>query len=1097
MGYNEAVERNYMVKKMKRNVKFLIVLLASIMMAPVVNAQNASCELVTSEERCITFTELGTKEISGTLKLNKDITLSETIELTATKNKNLTIDLNNHSITWSPSNSGNALFYLQGEESTLKLTGNGSIKANNSNITTLIRVSDDSNNAGSTLTVDENVTLDGSKYPILVSDLKSGNNKVKANIEVSGTIVNAVSAGVYVNGELKNSSDDKYPTININETAYIGPSEDGENGVRPAAGIYQAGYSDITVKGTIIGGSGIVTKAGKLNVNGATITAEGDKAEPSSQVGGFSVTGDAIQIESNNSYAGQVELTVNDATVTSENGYGIQEYGDNGKVSKAEVTDSTFESKEGTIKATNTNEFKNSIKSGTFTKDGEKDEELVSSEMIDTSVTLNENGETVNKVFATFKVESGAEKIKIGEAEFNNNDTNNNFTANQQVTLTVLSYNAGYEFGTVTVTYTDGTEASKSIDVTVEAESNTATFTIPSDAKTITVNVNGKKIDYQLTTESEHGKVFVTKVASENEGQAITTANINDKVYVHVTPEEGYLVERVLAVTVDAQGTTHTTQMSSSNATYTYSSVISDVTFKVIYKLKEYTITKDEDITGGTIDVPANGTYTKDVIVSFDPIEGKILDTLTVTDTDGNKIDVKVENVYDESGKLIPDQRKFTMPNKNIKVSATFKEGEAEKVDKYQIEVAEVENGTIATSPVENASEGATVTVIAKANEGYKLSKIVVTGPEGKEITVSSDNTFEMPAGKVTVSAEFVKVYTVEAEAVEGGNINIDKLEAVEGETVTLSYQSAENYEYVEGSLTVTDENGEEVTLTKGEDGKYTFAMPASNVTVTAKFKKVKEDGPVVEKYQIGGVGAFENGNIKSDLREAAAGEEVTIYVTADNGYAVESVTITDANGNNVKVTKGAGSSYSFTMPASNVTIKAVAKIATEDNDVYTFTDNEVTFESRDPFDDSYELRVTELDMNEDTLNAISIEGYDFLKAYDISMYHNDELVHLENGLYTIKLPVNEIYKAYKVGYIDDEDNVVETFDATYEDGYVTFVTTHLSKYVVYGTNTVVEENTTIDESPKTNDEILNYVIVAIVSIGALGISLKKYLRKN
>ena len=60
--------------------------------------------------------------------------------------------------------------------------------------------------------------------------------------------------------------------------------------------------------------------------------------------------------------------------------------------------------------------------------------------------------------------------------------------------------------------------------------------------------------------------------------------------------------------------------------------------------------------------------------------------------------------------------------------------------------------------------------------------------------------------------------------------------------------------------------------------------------------------------------------------------------------------------------------------------------------------------------------------------------------------------------------------------------------------GNVVFTTTHLSEYAVYGRNTDSANNATV-VNPQTGDSILKYVAIAMLSVGALGISLKKYVK--
>ncbi len=75
-------------------------------------------------------------------------------------------------------------------------------------------------------------------------------------------------------------------------------------------------------------------------------------------------------------------------------------------------------------------------------------------------------------------------------------------------------------------------------------------------------------------------------------------------------------------------------------------------------------------------------------------------------------------------------------------------------------------------------------------------------------------------------------------------------------------------------------------------------------------------------RYKVN-VETTENGYASSDKKAASSGEKVTITVNADNGYT-SSVKVTDKLGRNIEITKTGEDTYSFLMPASEVTVKAV-----------------------------------------------------------------------------------------------------------------------------------------------------------------------------
>ena len=83
--------------------------------------------------------------------------------------------------------------------------------------------------------------------------------------------------------------------------------------------------------------------------------------------------------------------------------------------------------------------------------------------------------------------------------------------------------------------------------------------------------------------------------------------------------------------------------------------------------------------------------------------------------------------------------------------------------------------------------------------------------------------------------------YVITVEDSDNGTVTPSRTRASKGLTVTLTVKPDEGYKL--DDLTVTDKNGNEVKLTDKGNGKYTFAMPASAVTVEASF--TKDDTPV------------------------------------------------------------------------------------------------------------------------------------------------------------------------------------------------------------------------------------------------------------
>ncbi len=66
-----------------------------------------------------------------------------------------------------------------------------------------------------------------------------------------------------------------------------------------------------------------------------------------------------------------------------------------------------------------------------------------------------------------------------------------------------------------------------------------------------------------------------------------------------------------------------------------------------------------------------------------------------------------------------------------------------------------------------------------------------------------------------------------------------------------------------------------------------------------------------------------ENGKITVSPRYAERGERVTVTLTPDEGFELESLTVTDSRGNELTLTDKGDGRYTFTMPARRVEIKA------------------------------------------------------------------------------------------------------------------------------------------------------------------------------
>ena len=142
----------------------------------------------------------------------------------------------------------------------------------------------------------------------------------------------------------------------------------------------------------------------------------------------------------------------------------------------------------------------------------------------------------------------------------------------------------------------------------------------------------------------------------------------------------------------------------------------------------------------------------------------------------------------------------------------------------------------------------------------------------------------------------------------------------------------------------ITQDYGTDITAPEAPTKiDYTFAgwnpeipatMPADNLTITAQWRYNGGSFSSSSSYPITIPGKTENGSVTVSPKSASAGSTVTITVKPDSGYVLETISATDKNGNDLKLTDKGGGKYTFTMPASKVEIKATFM---EDNSVLNF----------------------------------------------------------------------------------------------------------------------------------------------------------------
>lgn len=192
-----------------------------------------------------------------------------------------------------------------------------------------------------------------------------------------------------------------------------------------------------------------------------------------------------------------------------------------------------------------------------------------------------------------------------------------------------------------------------------------------------------------------------------------------------------------------------------------------------------------------TLDISGTGVTTADVLVSGDALAFSALKTLTA---------------------------------QNLSLTSLSALAKAAGADGFNTDAVTKWDFTDSTLTDTEDNKADVAAIQEKLGEKF-LPPTIQTTPDEPEIPATPVN----PGGVTT--------YTVTVEDAENGKVTRSPARAGRGTTVTITTAPDDGYEL--DKLTVTDARGSELELTDKGNGKYTFRMPASKVTVEAVFTEI------------------------------------------------------------------------------------------------------------------------------------------------------------------------------------------------------------------------------------------------------------------
>ena len=197
--------------------------------------------------------------------------------------------------------------------------------------------------------------------------------------------------------------------------------------------------------------------------------------------------------------------------------------------------------------------------------------------------------------------------------------------------------------------------------------------------------------------------------------------------------------------------------------------------------------------------------------------------------------------------------------------------------------------------------------------DGYNI-KYVATDNGTMDVEIVEESSYEQPFREINFNnIQLVKNSTYTPETPKDGNLLADSEEyyIIESNGTAEKKITSDSDEVIFG--TDSDSTEEPDTPTDNEDtgGGSSFGSSSSGGSNNSN------------RYTVSVPSDIDNGLISVSPSSAERGDTVTITVAPDAGYKLDTLTVKDASGNAIDLTRKSDTSYTFEMPSGRVTIEA------------------------------------------------------------------------------------------------------------------------------------------------------------------------------
>lgn len=782
--------------------------------------------------------------------------VSETNVVSVDNGKTFTIDLNGKTLSLGARMSIKSAFVT---------VQNGTIKGD------IALTASGKDAAYNSFTLASNAAIEGD-YGIMVFEDKTGANNFGTTVNIDGKITGKSSA-LWVLGNITTDwATAKHPvTVNVGPTAVLtNPSKD-------ATALQMAGSCVVTIEdgAQIIGGTAIEVRAGKLTVNGGTITGTGDPTTSDPNGNGTSTKGAGIAVAQHTTKQ-PIDVVVNGGTITGHTGFYVANPQKNAEVSEVNAT----------------------INGGDFVTTAPDGNAVVRDENAGGADVAVTGGSFTGKV----------DQSLLGEGFEAVPDANGKLTV-------AVSANAE------AIWYQNGVKKAGTLDAAIKAlQGQGGTIEVLKDAKITDAN-------YTLT-----GNIVLQKSASAAAAPKIdVTVAAGEKTRAFIVMSGAGLTLDGVEMTVNGTKNADSEKNNDGTGIDLYNSEKAEIGGAIL-TLKNGAVLNLTNLERATI-ASCSGKVVNDSIVSLEP--GTAFNISNIDGNGANGGNWTIDNAtldMDNIGSFGLSAQSVTVTNKGkVNVSNVGIAGMSAKdiaIEKGS-QVSITESGY--KLPYVGWKGAETKDVMTLKDDGSfvldKKSKLELTDNIGKD---NKDvNTFGPGNGTVKMSGEFIGEVNVPEPAKNevritytvDGDVYSSFIVKKDADAATISFKepakpSVSGYTFngwKYGKSNVKVKNGVvTLTLTKNVN-TYTFRADLSKNTIQEP------------EYQVN-VAATNNGTVTVSPKKAEYRERVTITVKPNKGYVVDEVVVTDKDGDEVTVTKKADDKYTFTMPKSKVKVKVTFK---------------------------------------------------------------------------------------------------------------------------------------------------------------------------